>query len=45
MPIVIDKSGTTMVGGAASPTNPEKGHTIKRKTKKSDSLNDVFTGD
>ena len=30
---VIDKSGTTMVGAAASPTNPEKGRDGKRKTK------------
>ena len=33
MPTVIDKSGTTMVAEAASPTNPKKGRTGNCKTK------------
>ena len=33
MPTVIDKSGTTMGGEAASPTNPDKGRAVNRKTK------------
>ena len=44
MPTVIDKSGTTMGGEAALPTNPEKGRASKRKEKNADSLNDESTG-
>ena len=33
MPTVIDKSGNTMGGEAASPTNPEKGQYGKHKKK------------
>ena len=40
------KAGVIVMGGeAASPTNPEKGRAGKCKTKNSDHLKDVSTGD